>query len=118
MRRDSRITTSEVVNIQESVCQSPHPANIQGMEKSVTRGFQQGVNRAKIPKFNRCRRRKGVNILPLYAPSKRLRYEKQTKTLVSFRLLLIEMLHGGKIFKNHDFREKSSGNGVADSTKG
>jgi hypothetical protein len=68
VRRDSRITTSEVVNIQESVCQSPHPANIQGMEKSVTRGFQQGVNRAKIPKFNRCRRRKSEDILPNLSP--------------------------------------------------
>jgi hypothetical protein len=37
-----------------------------------------------------------------------LRYGKQPKTLHLFRLLLFEVLHGGKIFKNEGFRKKSS----------
>jgi len=80
---------------------SPHPANIQGMEKSVTRGFQQGVNRAKIPKFNRCRRRKSEDIVPLSAPSKQFLYRKEIITAVSLRLLPLEMLYEGKSSKNH-----------------
>jgi hypothetical protein len=40
--------------------------------------------------------------LPRCAPSKRLLYEKQTKTPDSFRLLLFEVLHGIKVFKNEE----------------
>ena len=39
----------------------------------------------------------------LYAATKTLGYEKQTKTQDSFRLLLVEVLHRRKVFKNGDF---------------
>ena len=45
---------------------------------------------------------KTADSLLLYAPCKRLQYEKQTKILDSFRLLLLELLHGGEIFKNEE----------------
>jgi hypothetical protein len=44
------------------------------------------------------------------------RYEKETKTLDSFHLLLLEMLYGGEIFKNHDFRKEEVRNRVTTST--
>jgi hypothetical protein len=69
----------------------------------------------KLGKISRSHRRKRSplklkteNILPRSAPSKRLRYGGQNKTLVSFRLLLFVMLHGGKILKNEEFRKESS----------
>jgi len=45
---------------------------------------------------------KCVDILPRCAPSKRLRSEKQIKTLDLLHLLLIEMLYGSEIFKNEE----------------
>jgi hypothetical protein len=48
-----------------------------------------------------------VNILPRYAPSKRLRYEKQTEAPNPFRLLLVEVLHRGKVLENEECRKKS-----------
>jgi hypothetical protein len=43
-----------------------------------------------------------VNFLPKYTTSKRLRYEKQIKTQDLFRLVSLEMLHGGrKTYKQH-----------------
>lgn len=39
---------------------------------------------------------KTENFLPKYTTSKRLRYEKQIKTQDLFRLLSLEMLHGGR----------------------
>jgi hypothetical protein len=41
-----------------------------------------------------------ADFLPLSAPAKRFRYVKEIETLGLFRLLLIEMWHGGDIFKN------------------
>jgi hypothetical protein len=46
------------------------------------------------------------NILPRSCPRQRLRYEKETCPPDSFRLLRVEMLYGGKIFTNHDFRKE------------
>ncbi|OGP90196.1 MAG: hypothetical protein A2157_13535 [Deltaproteobacteria bacterium RBG_16_47_11] len=43
-----------------------------------------------------------LSFSPRGAPSKRLRYGRQNKTLVSFRLLLFVMLHGDKILKNEE----------------
>ena len=48
------------------------------------------------------------HILPLCFPSNRLRYEKQTKIPDWFRLLLFEVLHRGKFFKNEEYRKKST----------
>ena len=69
----------------------------------------------KLGKISRSHRKKRPplklkieNILPRGAPSKRLRYGRQNKTLVSFRLLLFVMLHGGKILKNEEFRKNFS----------
>ena len=69
----------------------------------------------KLGKISRSHRKKRPplklkteNILPRGAPSKRLRYGGQNKTLVSFRLLLFVMLHGGKILKNEEFRKDFS----------
>jgi hypothetical protein len=45
---------------------------------------------------------KSESILPLYAPYKKGQYDGQTKTPDSFRLLLVEVLHGGKVFKNEE----------------
>jgi hypothetical protein len=42
--------------------------------------------------------------LPRCAISKRLRFEKQTKISDSICLLGVEMLYGGKIFKNEEER--------------
>ena len=39
------------------------------------------------------------------APSKEPRYEKQPEDLNPFRLLLLEVLYGGEIFKNEEFRK-------------
>jgi len=70
---------------------------------------------SRLGKISRSHRRKRSplklkteNILPRGAPSKRLRYGGQNKTLVSFRLLLLVMLPGGKIIKNEEFRKKLS----------
>jgi hypothetical protein len=51
---------------------------------------------------------KTVDILPLSAPAKKFRFLKEIKTLDAFRLLLLETLHGGEIFKNHNFRKQHS----------
>ena len=40
--------------------------------------------------------------LPLYTPCKMRPYERQTKSLDSFRLLLLEVVQGGGILKNHE----------------
>jgi hypothetical protein len=45
---------------------------------------------------------KVVDFLPRCSTFKRLRYEKQSKTLDWFRLLLLEVLHRGKVFKNEE----------------
>ena len=41
-----------------------------------------------------------MDVLPRCASSKRLRYEKQTEAPNPFRLLLVEVLHGGKVLEN------------------
>ena len=46
-----------------------------------------------------------VDSLPLYTPSRRLRYEGQIKPLDLLRLLLLEMWYGGEIFENEDFSQ-------------
>jgi hypothetical protein len=43
-----------------------------------------------------------VDVLPRFASSKRLRYEKQTEAPNPFRLLLVEVLHGGKVLENEE----------------
>jgi hypothetical protein len=53
--------------------------------------------------------------LPRCNPLKKLRFEEQIN-MDSSRLLRLEMMHGGKIFKNDDFKEGRGGKGVADST--
>ena len=45
--------------------------------------------------------------LPLYAPSQKRQYDGQTETTDSFCLLLIEVLHRGKVFKNEECGKKS-----------
>jgi hypothetical protein len=51
---------------------------------------------------------KTVNSMPLYAPSKKLRSEK--KSIAGFvPFVTAEVLHGGKIFKNKDYRKESTG---------
>ena len=45
--------------------------------------------------------------MPLSAPYKKRQYDGQTKTPDSFRLLLVEVLHGGKVFKNDDYRKEA-----------
>jgi hypothetical protein len=54
---------------------------------------------------SQCRAIEGI--VPLYGPYKKRQYDGQTKTPDSFRLLLVELLHGGKVFKNDDYRKKS-----------
>jgi hypothetical protein len=43
-----------------------------------------------------------VDILPLFAPSKMVRYGKQIKFPDPFRLLLLEKSHGGEVLKNQE----------------
>jgi hypothetical protein len=47
-----------------------------------------------------------ADFLPRCCSSKRLRYKKQTKAPNPFRLLLVEVLHLGKVFKNEEYKEE------------
>ena len=50
---------------------------------------------------------KSESILPIPPPHKNRQYDGQTKTPDSFRLLLVEVLHLGKVSKNEEYRKKS-----------
>ena len=60
---------------------------------------------------------KVVDFLPLYGPYKKPQYDGQTKTLDSFRLLLVEVLHGSKVFKNEEYEEVLFGGNQRSPTK-
>jgi len=57
--------------------------------------------------MGKCKGKIGY-IFPRCVLFKSLRYEEQTETPNWFCLLWVEMLYGGEIFKNHDFRKKLS----------
>jgi hypothetical protein len=52
-----------------------------------------------------------VNILPRYAASQRLQYGKHIKAMDLFRLLLFEMLRGGRKTEKQHFRKESASRG-------
>lgn len=51
---------------------------------------------------------KTENFLPRSCPRKNLRYEKETWPPGLFRLLLVEVLPGGEISKNGEYRKYST----------
>jgi len=74
----------------------------------VSRSYRKYSLRLKARGFHHPRIPEGdtKRILPLSAPSKKLRYGRDIKNPVLIPLLLLEVLHRDKVFKNHESRKK------------
>jgi len=81
--------------------------NIRKRELSVKENRTRKSEVLRSPKFRWSQDSEDEHILPRCAISKRLRYEKQIKTLHLFRLLSLEMLHRRVEIEKQHFRKKA-----------
>ena len=83
----------------QSIITPKHPIKIFPMPLS---GKAQSDLHLSLQIFHKDRKYWKQHILPKCITSKRLRYEKQTKVQNPFRLLLVEVSHGGKVLENEE----------------